>query len=137
MLKREDFNNDKVDAGEIGAGHTVTAIYEVTLQGKHGLVDPLRYGSGKVSSKKRSSREIAFLCLRYKQPDSDKSRLIEYPLQKRMIKSSLAKTTDRFRFAASVAAFGDLLRGSQYSGEFSYSDLLKLANKARGNDQNG
>ncbi|MES0372448.1 MAG: VWA domain-containing protein [Mariprofundaceae bacterium] len=137
MLKREDFNNDKIDAGEIGAGHTVTALYEVTLHGKGGMIDPLRYSSGKINSKKHSSREIAFLRLRYKQPDSDKSKLIEYPLHKRMIKSSLAKTTDRFRFSASVAAFGDLLRGGEYAGDFSYGDLLKLANKARGNDQNG
>jgi Ca-activated chloride channel family protein len=137
MLKREDFNNDKIDAGEIGAGHTVTALYEVTLHGKHGLIDPLRYSSKKVSSKKRGGKELAFLRLRYKQPDADKSRLIEYPLHKRMIKSSLAKTTDRFRFSASVAAFGDLLRGGEYSGEFTYNDLLKLAGKARGSDQNG
>jgi len=137
MLKREDFNNDKIDAGEIGAGHTVTALYEVTLQGKRGLIDPLRYGSDRVSSKKRGSQEIALLRLRYKQPNGVKSSLIEYPLHKRMIKSSLAKTTDRFRFAASVAAFGDLLRGSEYSGKFSYSDLLKLAGKARGDDRTG
>ncbi|MDX8403878.1 MAG: VWA domain-containing protein [Mariprofundaceae bacterium] len=137
MLKREDFNNDKIDAGEIGAGHTVTALYEVTLHGKGGKIDPLRYSSEKVNVKKRNSREIAFLRLRYKQPDEDKSSLIEYPLHKRMIKSSLAKTTDRFRFSASVAAFGDLLRGGEYSGDFSYSDLLKLAGKARGNDKTG
>jgi Ca-activated chloride channel family protein len=137
MLKREDFNNDKIDAGEIGAGHTVTALYEVTLHGKNGLIDPLRYSSKKISSKKRGSKEIAFLRLRYKQPDGDKSRLIEYPLHKRMIKSSLAKTTDRFRFSASVAAFGDLLRGGEYSGEFTYNDLLKLAGKARGSDRSG
>ena len=137
MLKREDFNNDKIDAGEIGAGHTVTALYEVTLHGKRGLIDSLRYSSEKISSKKRGGKEIAFLRLRYKQPDGDKSRLIEYPLHKRMIKSSLAKTTDRFRFSASVAAFGDLLRGGEYSGEFTYSDLLKLAGKARGSDRSG
>lgn len=137
MLKREDFNNDKIDAGEIGAGHTVTALYEVTLHGKGGRIDPLRYGSEKISGKKRNSREIAFLRLRYKQPDGDKSKLIEYPLHKRMIKPSLAKTTDRFRFSASVAAFGDLLRGGEYSGEFSYNDLLKLARKARGDDHTG
>jgi len=137
MLKREDFNNDKIDAGEIGAGHTVTALYEVTLHGKNGLIDPLRYSSKKISSKKRGSKEIAFLRLRYKQPGGDKSRLIEYPLHKRMIKSSLAKTTDRFRFSASVAAFGDLLRGGEYSGEFTYNDLLKLAGKARGSDRSG
>jgi len=136
MLKREDFNNDKIDAGEIGAGHTVTALYEVTLHGKGGMVDPLRYSSEKIVQK-RGSREIAFLRLRYKQPDANKSKLIEYPLHKRMIKSSLAKTTDRFRFSASVAAFGDLLRGGEYTGEFSYGDLLKLARKSRGNDSTG
>ncbi len=137
MLKREDFNNDNIDAGEIGAGHTVTALYEVTLHGNDGLIDPLRYKTKKINNKKHSNGEIAFLRLRYKQPNADKSSLIEYPLHKRMIKSSLGKTTDRFRFSASVAAFGDLLRGGEYSGKFSYNDLLKLAGKARGDDHTG
>jgi len=139
MLKREDFNNDKVDAGEIGAGHTVTALYEITLVDGKGLIDPLRYGKEKIVQSK--SNEIAMLRLRYKQPEdqssSDKSSLIEYPLHKKMIKTSLVNTTDNFRFSAAVAAFGALLRGGEYAGDFGYDDLLKLAAKARGNDANG
>jgi len=139
MLKREDFNNDKVDAGEIGAGHTVTALYEITLVDGKGLIDPLRYGKEKIVQSK--SDEIAMLRLRYKQAEdqssSDKSSLIEYPLHKKMIKTSLANTTDNFRFSAAVAAFGALLRGGQYAGDFGYDDLLKLAATARGNDANG
>ncbi len=78
MLKREDFNNDRVDAGEIGAGHTVTALYEISLKGKKGQIDPLRYGK-ETSSRGASAEELAFLRLRYKQPDAEKSQLIEYP----------------------------------------------------------
>ncbi|OIO68045.1 MAG: hypothetical protein CO186_10925 [Zetaproteobacteria bacterium CG_4_9_14_3_um_filter_49_83] len=139
MLKREDFNNDKIDAGEIGAGHTVTALYEITLADGKGLIDPLRYASEKSTGS--NSDEIAMLRLRYKQPEdqtsSDKSSLIEYPLHKKMIKASLANTTENFIFSAAVAAFGDLLRGGEYAGDFGYGDLLKLAAKARGNDVNG
>ncbi len=131
MLKREDFNNDQVDAGDIGAGHTVTALYEITLKGKKGLIDPLRYDGKQVTGKK--SNEIAFLRLRYKQPESDHSQLIEYPLHRKMIKS-FAKTSKRFRFAASVAAFGDLLRGGQYSNGFSYDDVATLARHSREKD---
>jgi Ca-activated chloride channel family protein len=135
MLKREDFNNDQVDAGDIGAGHTVTALYEVTLSGSKGLIDPLRYAKP-VSAKGASRSEIAFLRLRYKQPDSDQSQLLEYPLHRKMIKS-FGKTSERFRFAASVAAFGDLLRGGTYSNGYSYDDVAKLARRSRGNDAFG
>ncbi len=138
MLKREDFNNDKVDAGEIGAGHTVTALYEVTLAGHKGSVDPLRYG--KRASVKGKAGEIALLRLRYKQPqsktNSDTSSLIEYPLHKRMIKKA-GNTTVNFRFSAAVAAFGDLLRGGTYSGSFGYDETLRLAASAKGRDRAG
>jgi Ca-activated chloride channel family protein len=139
MLKREDFNNDKIDAGEIGAGHTVTALYEITLADGKGLIDPLRYASEKRA--RSNSGEIAMLRLRYKQPgdqtNQDKSSLIEYPLHTKMIKPSLARATENFRFAASVAAFGDLLRGGEYSGNFGYDDLIRLAANSRGNDASG
>ncbi|MDX8387567.1 MAG: VWA domain-containing protein [Ghiorsea sp.] len=85
MLNREDFNNDQVDAGEIGAGHTVTALYEITLKGDKGLVDPLRYSTEKVKDHSKTN-EIAFLRLRYKQPNANKSQLLEYPLQREMVK---------------------------------------------------
>ncbi len=136
MLNREDFNNDQVDAGEIGAGHTVTALYELTLKGNKGLVDPLRYGVEK-KVRNRSSNEIAFLRLRYKQPDADKSQLLEYPLQRKMMKNNISKSTDRFRLSATVAAFGELLRGGKHSNAYSYNDAIKLAQSVKHHDAFG
>jgi Ca-activated chloride channel family protein len=133
-LAREDFNNDKVDAGEIGAGHRVTALYEVVLAGNKGLIDPLRYGAKEKSSV--ASDEIANVRLRYKQPNSDTSKLLEYPISS---KATVAfdKTSDDFRFATSVAAFGQLLRGGKYVGNYSYSDVAKLAKNALSEDNDG
>jgi len=134
MLKREDFNNDKIDAGEIGAGHTVTALYEITLAGRQGRIDPLRYGGGQSEKAERHGNEIAFLRLRYKNPDSDHSKLVEIPLSQNMLQRRLANTSESFRFAAAVAAFGDLLRGGKYSEQFTYHDVLQLARSSRGKD---
>ena len=136
MLKREDFNNDKVDAGEVGAGHTVTAIYELTLKGGAGSVDPLRYGKEKVAAM-NTSAELAFLRLRYKEPDSDISKLVEWPLHRQDVKASLAQTSTEFRFAAAVAAFGQQLRGGKHTGEMGYADIVKLAADSRGADTFG
>jgi len=136
-LKREDFNNDNVDAGEIGAGHTVTALYEITLVGNEGRIDSLRYGNKKADKKESKAAELAFLRLRYKAPDGDQSQLLEQPLLRSEIISELEKTSDRFRFSAAVAAFADRLRGGKYSGDFSYEAVLKLAQGARGEDLYG
>jgi Ca-activated chloride channel homolog len=136
MLSREDFNNDKVDAGEVGAGHTVTAIYELTLRGNAASVDPLRYGKEKALSKDASS-ELAFLRLRYKEPDGDVSKLVEWPLQRQDIKASLSQASTEFRFAAAVAAFGQQLRGGRHSGEIGYADIARLAAESRGADSFG
>jgi len=136
MLKREDFNNDKVDAGEIGAGHTVTAIYELTLKGNAGSVDPLRYGKEKTSSREPSN-ELAFLRLRYKEPEGDVSKLIEWPLWSKDIKSSIEQASTEFRFATAVAAFGQQLRGGKHTGEMSYADIARLAAESRGADTFG
>lgn len=136
MLKREDFNNDKVDAGEVGAGHTVTAIYELTLKGQTGSVDPLRYGSGKASVTNKSG-ELAFLRLRYKAPDGDISKLIEWPLQRQYAKPSFDQASTEFRFATAVAAFGQQLRGGKHTGVMSYDDIAKVAADARGADAYG
>lgn len=136
MLKREDFNNDKVDAGEVGAGHTVTAIYELTLKGGTGSVDPLRYGKEKASAKGQSG-ELAFLRLRYKEPEGDVSRLVEWPLHRQDVKSSLAQASTEFRFAAAVAAFGQQLRGGKHTGDMSYADIARLAAESRGADGYG
>ena len=138
MLKREDFNNDKIDAGEIGAGHSVTALYEISLVGsKSNLNDPLRYGVKSRLQKSIKNNELAFLRLRYKQPDGDKSALIEQPINRQHLQTELAKTSDRFRFSASVAAFGQQLRGADYLKDYSYTDILELARHSRGKDPFG
>jgi Ca-activated chloride channel family protein len=133
-LAREDFNNDKVDAGDIGAGHRVTALYEIVPAGGKGHVDPLRYGTATASSGK--SGEIANVKLRYKQPDSETSSLLEYPIMKNS-KVSADKVSTDFKLAASVAAFGQLLRGGKYVGSYSYRDVENLAKSALGEDHDG
>lgn len=136
-LNREDFNNDKVDAGEIGAGHTVTALYEIILANGGGrYLDPLRYAPvSNVDTQHQD--EIALLRLRYKQPSSNTSKLIERPLPVSNINSTLQQTSDRFRFAASVAGFGQLLRGGVYTADYDFDDVLELARNARGKDAFG
>ncbi|MBK6435586.1 MAG: VWA domain-containing protein [Rhodanobacteraceae bacterium] len=133
MLATEDFNNDAVDAGEIGAGHDVTAIYEVVLAGSGAeSVDPLRYGAN--ATIKHSGDELAFVKLRYKQPDADTSTLIERPIKL----SEMAKeASPRLQFAAAVAAFADRLRGGEHLGQFDLAQIAKLANAARNDDRFG
>jgi len=135
-LNREDFNNDKVDAGDIGAGHTVTALYELTLTGTVGLIDPLRYGEHRLSETRRDA-EVAFLKLRHKAPGGDTSMLINVPIYSNDIRESLADTSQIFRFSAAVAAFGQLLRGGDYTEDFGFQELIDLANEARGKDPYG
>ncbi|HEC84348.1 MAG TPA: DUF3520 domain-containing protein, partial [Thioploca sp.] len=125
MLKREDFSNDKVDAGEIGAGHTVTALYEIALVGSGGeRLEKLRYGDNKTVHEGRGSNELAFLRLRYKAPDGDTSKLLEWAILRQAIIETVGKTSERFRFSAAVAAFGQQLRGGKYLARFSYDDIL-------------
>lgn len=135
QLRREDFNNDKIDAGEIGAGHDVTALYELTLVGDGGSqVDPLRYGGGNKPVNSVGAQEIAFVKLRYKQPNEDTSRLIERPLRKSELQDS---ASERLRFAAAVAAFADTLRGGTHLGAFDLERIATLARGARGTDSDG
>ncbi|HMN46046.1 MAG TPA: VWA domain-containing protein [Povalibacter sp.] len=135
MLAREDFNNDKVDAGEIGAGHRITALYEVVPAGAKGRVDPLRYGAADAAAK-AGGGEIANVRLRYKLPDSDTSQLLEYPIARASLVSADKVSTD-LRFAASVAAFGQLLRGGRYTERFDYRDVAALAKSSLGEDREG
>ena len=138
LLNRADFNNDKVDAGEIGAGHSVTALYEVSLVGGKGnLNDPLRYGLKDRLKKSTKNNELAFLRLRYKQPGGEKSTLIEQPITHASIQTDLAKTSNRFRFSASVAAFAQQLGGTSYLKDYGYTDILELARHSRGEDPFG
>jgi Ca-activated chloride channel family protein len=132
-LRREDFNNDKIDAGEIGAGHNVTALYELTLAGSGGEAnDPLRYGKSAIQS--GLSNEVGLLRLRYKQPDAQTSKLIETPLQLSQISPN---ASPRLRFAASVAAFADELRGGKHLNGFSWDAIGKLARGTGGVDRWG
>ncbi|MBX8472410.1 VWA domain-containing protein [Pseudomonas sp. RIT778] len=130
-LKREDFSNDKVDAGEIGAGHTVTALYEIVPTGEKGWLEPLRYGkTDAVVSEKKG--ELAMLRVRYQKPEGGKSLLIERP-----IASQVAPASEDLRFAAAVAAFSQQLKDGRYTGDFSLKDTEALARGARGDDRFG
>jgi len=130
-LKREDFSNDKVDAGEIGAGHTVTALYEIVPAGEQGWLEPLRYGkSDAVVSAK--SGELAMLRVRYQRAEGGKSLLIERP-----IANQVATASEDLRFAAAVAAFSQQLKDGRYTGDFSLKDTEALARGARGDDRFG
>lgn len=135
QLAREDFNNDKVDAGDIGAGHTVTALYELTLEGAKGSVDPLRYAKPAPVAEKLA-KELGYLRLRYKTPDAGASELMEIPIQRAALKP-LANASDEFRFASAVAGYGQLLRGGKYLGSWSYSDARQLASQSMGKDRFG
>ena len=140
MLNKEDFNNDKKDAGELGSGHTVTALYEVIPVGVKSSflenVDSLKYQKNIVPwSKSSHSEEIMTVKFRYKAPDEEVSKLIEHPVMDDKI--SITKTSDNFRFAASVAEFGMLLRNSEFKSVASFDDVLRLSRKARGNDEEG
>ncbi len=136
QLAREDFNNDKVDAGDIGAGHSVTALYEVTLvDGDTHRLDPLRYASRSETQENRD--ELAFLRLRYKKPEGAKSRLIEQPIRTRDMVQNIAATSEAYRFSAAVAGFGQLLRGGKYTEQFGYAAVAELARGARGEDRFG
>ncbi|MDR0564436.1 MAG: VWA domain-containing protein [Azoarcus sp.] len=126
MLKREDFNNDKIDAGEIGAGHTVTALYELTLAGKKGALEPLRYQKNTANVPGATGNELAFVKLRYKQPDGDSSTLMEIPVFRSALKSVNEGDSD-FRLATAVAGFGQLLRGKADLGSWGYQDARTLA----------
>ncbi len=140
-LEREDFDDDKIDAGEIGAGHTVTAIYEITPTGAP-VTSELRYKQPEGEAVKPAEdastfgSEIAFLKLRYKQPDGDKSILMTRPITGEDEKP-FAALSDDLRFAASVAGFGQLLRGGRDTGNLDWDKLISMAKNARGDDAEG
>ena len=137
LLQREDFTNDKVDAGEIGAGHSVTALYEIVLVGAGGERTPaLRYGREKPAAT-RNDEELAFVKLRYKQPGENRSTERGKAVLREAITHSLDESSDNLRFAASVAGFGQLLQGGQFIADWSYQDALGLARNARGEDPHG
>ncbi len=138
MLAAEDFNDDMKDAGELGSGHTVTALYEVIPVGVKDeftkTVDPLKY---QVNDRKIAvnSNEMMTIKLRYKKPDSDVSRLINHPVIDNA--TDLKNTTDNFRFSAAVAEFGLLLRNSEYKQQSSFNQVISLAKSSKGFDEEG
>ncbi|CAI8734257.1 Ca-activated chloride channel homolog [Pseudomonas chlororaphis] len=137
-LKREDFNNDKVDAGEIGAGHTVTALYEIVPKGEQGWLEPLRYGQAQASAESNiKDDELAMLRVRYQAPQGGSSRLIERPILASQQHGKLAQASDDLRFAAAVAAFAQQLKDGRYTGDFGFKDTVALARGAKGEDRFG
>lgn len=130
-LKREDFSNDKVDAGEIGAGHTVTALYEIVPKGEKGWLEPLRYAAAPAAEGK--SDELAMLRVRYKPAAGGNSQLLERP-----IANQTTPASDDLRFSSAVAAFAQQLKGDgRYTGNMSLQDTATLARSARGDDPFG
>jgi Ca-activated chloride channel family protein len=140
MLRREDFKDDRVDAGDIGAGHSVTAIYEIVPGGvAQAAFDPLRYlvESGQVASRPASGDELAFVKVRYKLPGEGDSRLIEHPVRAADVLESANAAPPEQRFAVAVAAFGQRLRGERALDGLSYAAIADMASAARGADVEG
>ncbi|MCC2545705.1 von Willebrand factor type A domain-containing protein [Hymenobacter sp. BT175] len=134
-LEAEDFNNDRKDAGELGAGHTVTALYEIVPVGAPAVVDPLKYQTNAAPPAAASSTDLLTVKLRYKEPQGLKSKLMEQSLVDKAV--PLAQASENLRFAAAVAQFGMLLRGSDHRGSATYEATARLAEGARGTDSEG
>jgi len=138
MLKKEDFNNDRVDAGDVGAGHTVTAFYEVVPAGQPvpgpGEVDALKYQRD-VQADRPVSDDLLTAKLRYKLPDGDTSTKLEFPLAASSVRP--LEASGDMRFATAVAGFGMILRESPNKGDLGFDDILKLAESDLGADVGG
>ncbi len=137
VLRAEDFNDDKKDAGEIGAGHTVTAFYELTPAGQplSDKVDPLKYQQPVQPSDASGTGELLTVKLRYKEPAGDTSKLLSMAVKDNA--DTVEKASQDFRFATAVAAFGMLLRDSPHKGNITYEEVIRLALSAKGNDEYG
>jgi Ca-activated chloride channel homolog len=139
MLNEEDFKDDAKDAGELGAGHTVTAIYEIIPVGVKSKfikdVDDLKYQSTRDNRSDDLSDEVATIKLRYKKPNGDKSIEMIHPVDDNQC--SISQTSNNFKFSAAVAMFGMLLRNSEFKGSGTYKDVVGLANQSRGIDKDG
>jgi Ca-activated chloride channel family protein len=138
MLQSEDFNNDRKDAGDLGSGHTVTALYEIIpvgIEREFFKIDALKYQKNKVVIAARNTNELMTVKLRYKRPEAEVSKLIEHPVLDNNI--ALDKTSNNFRWTAAVAAFGMLLRDSEYVNNFSYDQVVQMAQGAKTEDKEG
>lgn len=137
MLKREDFDNDKVDAGDVGSGQTVTALYEVVPVGGPRANGDLRYAPRAPVAAAGVDGELGFVKIRYKLPKSDTSLLLSTPIDRRVQFARFEDAPQDARFAAAVAGFAELLRGGRYNGALSYDDVLRMASGAKGKDEFG
>lgn len=136
-LNREDFNNDRVDAGDIGSGHSVTAIYEITPTGSPAqMIDDLRYGQAD-KGQGANADEYAFVKIRYKAPGEETSRLIETPVTDADAVASFGAASEDLRFSVAVAAFGQKLRGTDAVADYDYERIMEIATAARGADPFG
>lgn len=136
LLNDEDFQNDKKDAGELGAGHTVTALYEIVPVSTSKKYDTdLKYQTIESASKTKFASELATVKFRYKKPEGNKSTLIEIPIENKPI--SFGKTSENFQFSSAVAGFGMLLKKSDYSEDMTFKEIEKMAKKSKGMDENG
>jgi Ca-activated chloride channel family protein len=137
MLAREDFDNDKVNAGDVGSGQTVTALYEIVPVGGPRAIGDLRYSRPAARTAATNSGEYGFVKIRYKRPNSDRSQLISTPIDRAAEVASFVQAPQDARFAAGVASFAELLRGGRYAGEMTYDDVLRIVSSARGEDAFG
>jgi Ca-activated chloride channel family protein len=137
LLNRDDFANDKVDAGDVGSGQTVTALYDIVPVGGPRVVDDLRYGARASADDPSSPAEYAFVKIRYKLPQSNQSVLISTPVDRASEHGRFQDAPLDARFATGVAAFGEILRGGKHTGRFGYDDVLRIASAARGEDPYG
>lgn len=139
MLEAEDFNDDKKDAGELGAGHTVTALYEIIPTGVKSEfiknVDSLKYQRNTITASYPGTKELLTIKFRYKEPDGNKSKLITQVLADK--DTDIENTSNNYRFSAAVASFGMILRDSDYKGNSSYAEVLELASNSKGKDKEG
>ena len=134
LLKNEDFNNDRVDAGDIGAGHTVTALYEIIPVGQKGWLNESRY-QAPLNSSKANNQEYAYVNVRYKQPEQAQSILLSQSVPVRS--QDLAQASADTRFAIAVAAYAQQLRGGKYNAQMQWDDILKLAQSSAQPDEFG
>jgi len=141
LLKREDFNNDKVDAGDVGSGQSVTALYEIVPVGAPKTVADLRYGpppaAAPAAGGEAKADEYGFINIRYKLPKSDRSTLIQTPIAKAGEATSFEAAPQEARFAAAVAGFAELLRGGKHTGGLTFDEVARVAQGAKGDDPYG
>ncbi len=135
LLNDEDFEDDKKDAGELGSGHTVTALYEIKPAKSAKTKHTLKYQDRNLNNKAKTGDEVATVKFRYKKPDGRKSILLEEIIP--YTGKEIAITSDNFRFSAAVAGFGMLLRNSEFKGSCSYKKLIEMAQNAKGKDAEG